>query len=85
MSKNIKCSQCRYLRIGGVYSPTDGGTAFYDCRADLSIKLNKNIANQLRDCPFFRSETKTAWQEVREDIFKIIPDFIREIIGFLKK
>ncbi len=81
MAKNIKCSQCKYLRIAGVYSPTEGGNAFYDCRADLSIKIDKNYRDHLRVCPLFRCKIETAYEEVKRDLFQKIKELFKKILA----
>ena len=76
MPKNVKCAQCKHERIVGIYSQNAQGYTGYSCMADHSIKLDKNIAQKLRECRFFKSRTETAWQEVRRQICKRLPGFI---------
>ena len=85
MAKNIKCTQCEYLRKAGVFSPTEGGSLSHWCEADTSIDLYEPVITHTRDCRFFRSRTKTAWQEIKEDIFQTIPKAIKTVINYFVK
>jgi hypothetical protein len=82
MSKNIKCSQCKYLgETIGVGNPEEGEeiSSSFVCEADTSIQLNENNIKQLWECSFFRSRTETAWNEVKKDII----NFLAKIFNFL--
>ena len=79
----MKCAQCDNLREGRIISYEDKDTPrTYGCMADVSILLNEDDIKNNRECSFFRSRTKTAWQEVKEDIFQTIPKAIKTMINY---
>lgn len=87
MSKNIKCSHCKYLEPRpSVIDPDDPPKEEeFICEADKNLVLIRSEISNLRDCTFYRSRTETAWQEVRKDIAKKTPGLLEKILGIFKK
>lgn len=79
MIKNIKCSQCKYLREFCVSHEDGNSYHSFWCEADRSIELNENNVRQFRECSFFRSRTQTVWEEVRRDIIQKLKEIFKKI------
>jgi len=58
----------------------------FGCEANKGNVLTSAQINRPTDCKFFRSNTLTAWQEVKQNVFQTIPNLLRNIANyFIKK
>ncbi len=87
MAKKVKCSQCKYHKPRPIF--ISGDSPFEEeefiCEADTSLLFVESEISQIRECHLFKSRTETAREEVKKDIIRAIPNFIKGIIGIFKK
>ena len=90
MPKKVRCCECKYckplskkrgtyppLSIKGVaLSVSQSFDKLYECEAVLGRIVIEDAIQREIECPYFRSRTKTAWEEVKEGVWSKIKEVL---------
>ena len=92
MAKLVECCKCKYNKSHSTTFQDEDPfwqgkmSQKYDCEANTAVTHTFKETVTARTCPYFRSRSLTAWQEVRYDAFRAILNFTKSGINhFLKK